>query len=154
MCIRDRIEASAGTGKTWTIAVLYLRLLLEQGLGPRQVVVTTFTDAAASELRERLRERLRWAEDQALHFDAAVPRDAEASTDILWLHDRWLADVDQREHDLQRLRLALSELDRAPISTLHGLCARILAEHPFAAGGRFVQGELVDGCLLYTSRCV
>ncbi|MBE2212178.1 MAG: UvrD-helicase domain-containing protein [Xanthomonadaceae bacterium] len=142
---RSLIEASAGTGKTWTIAVLYLRLLLEQGLGPRQVVVTTFTDAAASELRERLRERLRWAEDQALHFDAAVPRDAEASTDILWLHDRWLADVDQREHDLQRLRLALSELDRAPISTLHGLCARILAEHPFAAGGRFVQGELVDG---------
>ena len=55
---RSLIEASAGTGKTWTIAVLYLRLLLEQALGPRQIVVTTFTDAAASELRERLRDRL------------------------------------------------------------------------------------------------
>ncbi len=142
---RSLIEASAGTGKTWTIAVLYLRLLLEQGLGPRQVVVTTFTDAAASELRERLRERLRWAEEEALHFDAASTLDPAASTDVRWLHERWRHDADQRERDLQRLRLALGELDRAPISTLHGLCARILAEHPFAAGGRFVQGELVDG---------
>lgn len=142
---RSLIEASAGTGKTWTIAVLYLRLLLEQALGPRQIVVTTFTDAAASELRERLRDRLRWAEDEALSFDATLPCDATASTDILWLHQRWRNDAEQRERDLQRLRLALAELDRAPISTLHGLCARILAEHPFAAGGRFVQGELVDG---------
>ena len=142
---RSLIEASAGTGKTWTIAVLHLRLLLEQGLGPRQVVVTTFTDAAASELRERLRERLRWAEEAALHFDAASPIGPDSPTDVHWLHDRWDSDAAQRENDLQRLRLALGELDRAPISTLHGLCARILAEHPFAAGGRFVQGELVDG---------
>ena len=142
---RSLIEASAGTGKTWTIGVLYLRLLLEQRLGPRQVVVTTFTDAAASELRERLRERLRWAEEEALQFDAALPRDPQAATDSLWLEDRWRSDAGQRERDLQRLRLALGELDRAPITTLHGLCARILAEHPFAAGGRFVQGELVDG---------
>lgn len=142
---RSLIEASAGTGKTWTIAALYLRLLLEQGLSPRQIVVTTFTDAAASELRERLRDRLRWAEDEALGFDATALRDAHAASDVVWIQDRWRTDADQRERDLQCLRLALGELDRAPISTLHGLCARILAEHPFAAGGRFVQGELVDG---------
>ena len=52
---RSLLEASAGTGKTWTISVLYLRLLLEQGLTPRQIVVTTFTNPAAEELRERLR---------------------------------------------------------------------------------------------------
>jgi exodeoxyribonuclease V beta subunit len=58
---RSLLEASAGTGKTWTISVLYLRLLLEQGLTPRQIVVTTFTNPAAEELRERLRGRLLWA---------------------------------------------------------------------------------------------
>ncbi|HEY9513858.1 MAG TPA: UvrD-helicase domain-containing protein, partial [Rhodanobacter sp.] len=55
---RSLIEASAGTGKTWTIAVLYLRLLLERELSPRQIVVTTFTEAAAQELHERLRSKL------------------------------------------------------------------------------------------------
>lgn len=144
---RSLIEASAGTGKTWTIAALYLRLILEQTLSPRRIVVTTFTDAAASELRERLRARLLWAEREALLFDAHTPS-ADDATDKIWLHDRWRDDA-QREADLGRLRLALSELDLAPISTLHGLCARILAEHPFAAGGRFVQGELVDGVAWY-----
>ncbi|MGV8944741.1 UvrD-helicase domain-containing protein, partial [Thermomonas sp.] len=62
---RSLIEASAGTGKTWTIAVLYLRLLLEHGLSPKQIVVTTFTDAAAQELRERIRSRVLAAELQA-----------------------------------------------------------------------------------------
>ncbi|NUR23544.1 UvrD-helicase domain-containing protein, partial [Frateuria sp.] len=69
---RCLIEASAGTGKTWTIAVLYLRLLLEQGLSPRQIVVTTFTDAAAQELRERLRAKLRAAERLAQAPGAAA----------------------------------------------------------------------------------
>ena len=55
---RVLIEASAGTGKTWTIGVVYLRLLLERGLGVEQILVTTFTEAAAQELRERLRRRL------------------------------------------------------------------------------------------------
>ena len=47
---RSLIEASAGTGKTWTIGVLYLRLLLERDLSPRQIVVATFTNAAAFEV--------------------------------------------------------------------------------------------------------
>jgi len=59
---RSLIEASAGTGKTWAISVLYLRLLLEEDLGAKQIVVTTFTDAAAQELRERIRVRLLWVE--------------------------------------------------------------------------------------------
>ena len=52
------IEASAGTGKTWTIAGLYLRLVLERRLLPEQILVVTFTKAATAELRERLRTRL------------------------------------------------------------------------------------------------
>ncbi|QOW25533.1 UvrD-helicase domain-containing protein [Lysobacter sp. H23M47] len=137
---RSLIEASAGTGKTWTIAVLYLRLLLEQGRSPRQVVVTTFTEAAAQELRERLRGKLRWAVQLA---ESAEPVPADAGPDALWLHERWQQDADARSRDLQALRLALAEMDAAPISTLHSLCRRILADHPFACGVAFVMGDMV-----------
>ena len=75
------IEASAGTGKTWTLAALYLRLVLghgrpEGGLLPPSILVMTFTDAATAELRERIRARLSVA---AQCFDAhargaALPR--------------------------------------------------------------------------------
>ncbi len=44
---RTLIEASAGTGKTWNIGLIYLRLLLESDLRAEQILVTTFTDAAA-----------------------------------------------------------------------------------------------------------
>ena len=52
------IEASAGTGKTWAICGLYLRLVLERGLEVPQILVVTFTNAATAELRERIRERM------------------------------------------------------------------------------------------------
>ena len=137
---RSLIEASAGTGKTWTIAVLYLRLLLERGLSPRQVVVTTFTDAAAQELRERLRAKLDWA---ARHAAGAAAAGAPAPLDEAWLHARWAAEPTRRAQDLACLRLALAEMDIAPINTLHGLCRRVLADYPFACGVTFVAGELV-----------
>jgi len=139
---RSLIEASAGTGKTWTISVLYLRLLLEQGLSPRQIVVATFTNAAAEELRERLRARLLWAESRA-RSDHAATIDA-TRTDEAWLHARWQADPACKAKDLQRLRVAIAELDMAPITTLHGLCQRILSDHPFAAGVPFKGGDLVS----------
>ncbi len=53
-----QIEASAGTGKTWNICGLYLRLLLERGLPVQQILVVTFTKAATAELRERIRQRI------------------------------------------------------------------------------------------------
>ncbi|WEN15811.1 UvrD-helicase domain-containing protein [Rhodanobacter sp. AS-Z3] len=136
---RSLIEASAGTGKTWTIAVLYLRLLLERQLSPRQIVVTTFTDAAAQELRERLRGKLQWAVLRA--SDGA--EDTVDGSDGEWLLGRWQEDGETRVRDLQRLRLALAEMDVAPISTLHSLCRRILADHPFACGVAFMLGDMV-----------
>jgi len=139
---RSLIQASAGTGKTWAISVLYLRLLLEQGLSPRQIVVTTFANAAAAELRERLRSRLLWAEARARSDDGA-PIDADR-TDVAWLQARWLAEPECRKRDLERLRVAVAELDMAPITTLHGLCQRILSDHPFAAGVPFDGGDLVS----------
>ena len=139
---RTLIEASAGTGKTWTISVLYLRLLLEHALSPAQIVVTTFTDAAAQELRERLRARLAWAEDQALAWPSESQADAPA--DLAWLHARWRTDAAQAGRDRLRLRLALADLDRAPVTTLHGLCKRILGDYPFESGASLQAGELVS----------
>ena len=53
------LEASAGTGKTYTLALLFLRLLLERRLAVDQILVVTFTRAATGELRDRIRRRLR-----------------------------------------------------------------------------------------------
>src|SRR5215471_2976206 len=53
-----RIEASAGTGKTWNICGLYLRLLIEARLDVQRILVVTFTNAATAELRERIRQRI------------------------------------------------------------------------------------------------
>lgn len=146
---RSLVEASAGTGKTWTISVLYLRLLLEgdEPLGAARIAVTTFTDAAAQELRERLRRRLAWAEQRACHALEGVSQQADAAdTDAAWLHARWhadgLRDTARVRADLNRLRLALVELDLAPVGTLHGFCRRVLADFPFECGSAFVPGEM------------
>ena len=52
------IEASAGTGKSWTVTLLYLRLILEKNLTVDQILVVTFTDAATKELRDDIRKRI------------------------------------------------------------------------------------------------
>jgi len=140
---RCQIEASAGTGKTWTISVLYLRLLLERGLSARQIVVATFTDAATQELLERIRRRLLWGEHAAEAFlhDSLAP---VGDDDAHYLLRRWQHDAEVCRSDQLRLRLAQAELDLAPIGTLHGLCVRILREYPLAAGSGFELGELVS----------
>src|SRR5262249_1688127 len=139
---RSLIEASAGTGKTWTISLLYLRLLLEQKLGPAQIVVTTFTDASAQELRGRIRARIGCALDEAEHASAARVR-VDGDDDGAWLRSRWRSDGAAARADGNRLRLAQAELDRAPIGTLHSLCRRILADHPFESGSAFRLGNPV-----------
>jgi len=138
---RSLVEASAGTGKTWTIGVLWLRLLLEpeEDLGVERIVVTTFTEAAAQELRERLRRRLRDALALAAGNVPETPDEGET-----WLLSRW-QDEACKAQDLRRLRLALADFDRAPIGTLHGLCQRILGEHPLESGQAFEPGEPASG---------
>mgnify|MGYP003380604217 CR=1 FL=1 len=66
------IEASAGTGKTWNICGLYLRLLLERGLDVQQILVVTFTNAATAELRERIRTRIVETRDYLVSGNAPV----------------------------------------------------------------------------------
>lgn len=137
---RVLIEASAGTGKTWNIGVIYLRLLLERELRVEQILVTTFTDAAAQELRERLRRRL--VEAERLLTSASI--DA-ASDDPL---ESWLAalcpDEDRTRHALRRIQLARTDLDRAPVSTIHALCQRIQRDYPLESGAAFANDKLFD----------
>jgi exodeoxyribonuclease V beta subunit len=140
---RSLIEASAGTGKTWTISVLYLRLLLEQSRSPAQIIVTTFTDAAAQELRERIRDRIGWALRETDASGAATTADDDAEAPVRnWLRARWPT-VGAMRADRDRLLLAQIELDRAPIGTLHSLCRRILTDYPFESGSAFEFGEPV-----------
>lgn len=140
---RVLIEASAGTGKTYVIALIYLRLLIERDLRVEQIVVATFTEPAARELRRRLHARLVDAE-RLLSADT-VAHDASQSADPL---ADWLADIARdsaaRETALRRIRLARIDLDRAPIATIHALCARIQRDFPLYSGAGFSAETLLD----------
>ncbi|WP_027016383.1 exodeoxyribonuclease V subunit beta [Comamonas composti] len=134
------IEASAGTGKTWTIAALYLRLVLghgaEQGferpLMPPDILVMTFTRAATRELSDRIRARL---------VDAVRCFRGEAEPQA---HDGFLRDLrhafapgEERERAAWRLEMAAQSMDDAAIHTIDAWCQRMLREHAFDSGNLF-----------------
>ena len=105
------IEASAGTGKTWNLCGLYLRLLLERGMPVAEILVVTFTNAATAELRERIRARI--AEALARLRGGAAPS-ADPFTDELLQHLR--ARPGHRDADIERrLESALHGFDEAAI---------------------------------------
>ena len=121
------VEASAGTGKTWNLCGLYLRLLLEQRCSVQQVLVVTFTKAATAELRERIRSRI--AETLAhLGSGAAIGGDPFVPTLLESLLSRGFDAADMR----LRLNEALLAFDEAAIFTIHGFCQRALADTPFS----------------------
>lgn len=130
------IEASAGTGKTWTIANLVLRLLLEQGLPIEQILVVTYTKAATAELRERLRLRLAEARDWLYHGDSTDP----VGRVLL----KRLPAGEARFRALTRLDYALRGFDEAAIFTIHGFCQRVLGDVALEAGVPFEQALLTD----------
>ncbi|MNQ44483.1 RecBCD enzyme subunit RecB [compost metagenome] len=122
---RSLIEASAGTGKTWTLTALYARLLLERQLGVGQILVVTYTTAATAELRERIRARL--AALLAMYEGAPAPDPVLAG-----LHAQYPGEDAHR-----RLLLAVHGFDEAAIFTIHGFCQRALQDAAFEAGGDF-----------------
>ena len=138
------IEASAGTGKTWTIAALYLRLVLQHGgdaafvrtLLPNEILVMTFTRAATRELSNRVRERL---------VQAAAYFRGELDLDDPYLEQ--LADSYEGESErlvaAHRLVLAAETMDEAAIFTIDAWCQRMLREHAFDSGSLFDE-ELVS----------
>jgi len=140
---RILIEASAGTGKTWNIGVIYLRLLLERDLRVEQILVTTFTDAAAQELRERLRRRLIEAERWLLDTASAKAESADENSLESYLASL-CEDDNSRRRALRKIQLARADLDRAPISTIHALCQRIQRDYPLESGAAFASDKLFD----------
>jgi exodeoxyribonuclease V beta subunit len=121
------IEASAGTGKTWNICGLYLRLLLERSLPVQNILVVTFTKAATAELRERIRARI--VEALAMLRRGAAGPDPFVADLLASLRTKGLED----EQIERQLELARTTFDEAAIFTIHGFCQRALADKPFAA---------------------
>ncbi|HYN59534.1 MAG TPA: exodeoxyribonuclease V subunit beta, partial [Rubrivivax sp.] len=124
------IEASAGTGKTWNLCGLYLRLLLERQLPVQDILVVTFTNAATAELRERIRSRIA----QTLAQLRGTGPDASDSFVPDLLHSLRQRHASSDDDMALRLDLALQTFDEASIFTIHGFCQRALAETPFSAG--------------------
>ena len=144
------IEASAGTGKTWTIAALYVRLVLGHGqpqaapvraLMPQDVLVMTFTRAATRELSDRIRARLSEA--------ALVFRNPHQSADAFLqrLRDSY-PEGEAREQAAYRLALAAQAMDDAAVFTIDAWCQRMLREHAFDSGSLFEEQLVADEAAL------
>jgi len=136
------IEAAAGTGKTWTIAALYLRLVLGHGgdaafarpLDPPEILVMSFTEAATKELRERIRARL---VEAAAVFAGERPPPDDFLRDLLATYAYPAAGA-------RRLRLAAEWMDEAAVHTIHAWCRRVLSEHAFDSGSPFALSLEAD----------
>ena len=123
------IEASAGTGKTWNICALYLRLLLQRRLDVTQILVVTFTNAATAELRGRVQRRIA---ETLLHLKGAAPdADDEFVRQLLKSLPAEAGDVAQMKLLMEQ---ALQRFDEASIFTIHGFCERALRDMPLGAG--------------------
>jgi exodeoxyribonuclease V beta subunit len=113
------LEASAGTGKTWTIGALVTRWVAEGRVRLEQMLIVTFGRAASQELRERVRTQLVEAE-RALADPASVTEPSELVALLLDAAD------DERHERRQRLRDALGAFDGATIATTHQFCHLVL----------------------------
>ena len=139
---RYLIEASAGTGKTYTITHLILRLILK-GVPVRKILVTTFSKAAADELKTRilklLNETLGKSESNAERKSESLPPDLFAFVG------------EQKEKFL--LQLAVSSIDEMTVSTIHGFCQKMLREYALKSGNGF-EAELVPDESEYRDRLI
>ncbi|MGB5620007.1 MAG: UvrD-helicase domain-containing protein, partial [Desulfobacterales bacterium] len=131
------IEASAGTGKTYTLAGLFVRLVLEQELEVEQILVVTYTTAATEELKTRIRSKLIQTRQALLGGDSREP----------FIH-RLIATLQDPGAAAKRLDGVLADFDRAAILTIHGFCQRLLHEHAFETG-TFYNTELMADPTVY-----
>jgi exodeoxyribonuclease V beta subunit len=127
------VEASAGTGKTWTIERLFIKALLEASnslnpkltIGIENILVVTFTHDATSELKERIAEQIKATIDQIIliHNQSTYDLDMFGS----YLFERKELYI----RDITILNRALQNFDWASIYTIHGFCNKILHDYPF-----------------------
>jgi len=122
------LEASAGTGKTFALARIVLRLIAEQGLEIGKILVVTFTTAATEELRGRIRELL-------VNALSLLQDGSEEITDETILQ---LQKTEKQRHlSIRRIRLAITCFDEAIIETIHGFCSRVLTENSLETSALF-----------------
>ncbi|MCU6668542.1 exodeoxyribonuclease V subunit beta [Enterobacteriaceae bacterium H4N4] len=144
------IEASAGTGKTFTIAALYLRLLLKLGdsaafsrpLSVEELLVVTFTEAATEELRGRIRANIHELRIACLRQSTDNP-----------LYARLLDEIVDKQQAAQWLLLAERQMDEASVFTIHGFCQRMLSLNAFESGMLFEQQLIEDESALRYQAC-
>jgi exodeoxyribonuclease V beta subunit len=136
------IGASAGTGKTFTLAVLATRILAETDVEIDQLLVVTYTRAAAAELRDRVRTRL--VETTAVLADPTAPLD-----------EPWLAALAATDRSVraERLARAVADFDAATISTIHGFAQQVLGTIGVAAPGDPDARLVEDGKTLVRQVC-
>lgn len=147
------IEASAGTGKTWTIAALYLRMVLghggdhgfERSLRPADILVMTFTRAATRELSDRIRERLLHAA-QCFRGEQTPDDKDEFLKNILSAY----APGPERNQAAWTLAMAAESMDDAAIFTIDAWCQRMLKEHAFDSGCLFDEELVADEVAMRT----
>jgi exodeoxyribonuclease V beta subunit len=120
------IDASAGTGKTYTISALVVRLLLEKGFTIDEILVVTYTEAAVDDLKTRVRQKII---DGIAAFTEGVSDDAFLT--------ELMPEVMDWPEALRRLTIALRNFDEAAIFTIHGFCRRVLNEHSLESGVLF-----------------
>lgn len=141
------IEASAGTGKTWAIAALYVRLVLGHGgaqgfvrpLMPADILVMTFTRAATRELSDRIRQRLLNAA-QCFRGERTVATDDRFMADLMASYSSPAA----RSQAALALALAAQSMDAAAVHTIDAWCQRMLREHAFDSGSLFDEALVAD----------
>lgn len=125
---RVLIEANAGTGKTYTIVGIYIRLILEKNLAVDQILAVTFTKKATAELRGRILERLRECLRVA---ETGEPRNDD---DFL---SNFAQRIEDRKATIARLRSAIQNFDDSQVFTIHGFCQKVLQEEALTAGTPF-----------------
>lgn len=126
------VEASAGTGKTFAIEHVVIRLLLDdRDVKIDQILIVTFTRAATRELKSRIQCRIRET-IQAIETKTAI-----------YPYLKEVIDRSDSQRSKQRLELALSCFDTAQIFTIHGFCHRMLNEYGLEAG-LFIDGDVQE----------
>ncbi len=157
------IEASAGTGKTYALTALAVRGIVMEGVRTEQLLVVTFTRAAVAELRGRVRDGLRDASRalRSLVATGAVPPELDDWIDALCRADGSHGSPPPSPEEARRRAAAaaraLSTLDRATITTIHGFCQASLTQlglrgtgggRRFTTDVRRLRGDVVRDRLL------
>jgi exodeoxyribonuclease V beta subunit len=134
---RNLIEASAGTGKTYAISRIFLRLVLEKRYDINKILTVTFTEAATEELRRRIR---------SIFYEAKLAFETGDAMDPLL---RALLARCEKSIALERLNTALYDFDKAAIHTIHGFCRKFLHENAFECNQTFDARFITDQSELF-----